>query len=59
MTKHGQGLVRCALLVTLAAPAIALAQPAASSEVTFSKDIVPILQRSCQVCHRQGEMATM
>ena len=60
MTQHGQGLVRCALLAALVVtPAIALAQPAASGEVTFSKDIVPILQRSCQVCHRQGEMAPM
>ena len=60
MTQHDQGLVRCALLAALVVtPAIALAQPAASGEVTFSKDIVPILQRSCQVCHRQGEMAPM
>lgn len=28
-------------------------------DVTFTKDIVPILQRSCQVCHRVGEMAPM
>ena len=27
--------------------------------VTFTKDIVPILQRSCQNCHRPDSMAPM
>src|SRR6266571_3025816 len=27
--------------------------------ITFAKDIVPILQRSCQSCHRPGQMAPM
>src|SRR5262245_12215383 len=27
--------------------------------VTFSKDIAPILQRSCQQCHRPGSVAPM
>ena len=50
-----------AILSTLLFPALAAAQPAAASaaDVTFTKDIVPILQRSCQVCHRAGEMAPM
>ncbi len=42
------------------APAAAAAQAeAGGAEVTFTKDIVPIFQRSCQVCHRQSEMAPM
>src|SRR5688572_33027964 len=28
-------------------------------EVTFSKDIAPILQRSCQNCHRPDSLAPM
>jgi len=28
-------------------------------EVTFSKDVAPILQRACQNCHRPGEIAPM
>src|SRR6202049_3757035 len=28
-------------------------------EVTFSKDVAPILQRSCQNCHRPGSIAPM
>ena len=40
-------------------PIQAVAQEAAAKQITFTKDIVPILQRSCQVCHRQGEMAPM
>src|SRR5579864_8864512 len=26
---------------------------------TFNKDVLPILQRDCQSCHRQGQMAPM
>ena len=60
MTKHWQGLLRFSLIVTLvAAPAIAIAQTSAQSEVTFTKDVAPLLQRSCQSCHREGEMAPM
>ena len=44
-----------ALLV--AAPAGAAAQP--GHEVTFAKDIAPILQRSCESCHRPGGGAPM
>jgi hypothetical protein len=32
---------------------------AAAAEVTFTKDIAPILQRSCQHCHRPGQVAPM
>src|SRR5258708_27828495 len=28
-------------------------------EVTFTKDVAPILQRSCQNCHRPGSIAPM
>jgi len=38
----------------LALPIVASAQTA--GEVTFHKDIEPILQRSCQNCHREGGM---
>lgn len=30
-----------------------------SSSVTFTKDILPILQANCQSCHRPGEIAPM
>ena len=39
----------------LGAAVAAQAQPA----VTFTKDVAPILQRSCQGCHRPGQMAPM
>ena len=32
---------------------------AQSSDVTFHEDIEPILQRSCQNCHRDGGVAPM
>src|SRR5579864_645154 len=57
--------------VAVAAVAIAagLMQPSARAQrssaaagdrpVTFTKDVAPILQRSCQNCHRPGMMAPM
>jgi hypothetical protein len=38
---------------------VAIAQQATASEVTFAKDIAPILQRSCQNCHRPAGVAPM
>ena len=33
--------------------------PSPGPQVTFTKDVAPILQRSCQKCHRPGSMAPM
>ena len=54
------GLVLLAI-VSLAMTPVEAAQRAAAGEpeVTFTKDVAPILQRSCLVCHRPGEMAPM
>src|SRR5262245_2568809 len=30
-----------------------------SPSVTFSKDVLPILQKNCQACHRPGQIAPM
>ncbi len=30
-----------------------------SATVTFNKDVLPILQKNCQTCHRPGEIAPM
>ena len=35
------------------------ATPSVAQEVTFTKDVAPILQRSCQACHRPGSIAPM
>lgn len=40
-------------------PAVSEAQTAARDVVTFSKDIAPILQRSCQSCHTPGGIGPM
>jgi hypothetical protein len=42
-------------IVTAAPQAQSPAQPA----VTFTKDVAPILQKSCQNCHRPGSIAPM
>ena len=56
-------LVMIALLGTLLTSENAAAQAAEKtgvpSEVTFTKDVAPILQRSCQNCHRPDSIAPM
>src|SRR5881397_729984 len=37
-------------------PAVAFGQ---TSQVTFTKEVAPILQRSCVTCNRPGEVAPM
>ncbi|MBK9705893.1 MAG: cytochrome c [Acidobacteria bacterium] len=32
---------------------------AAMATVTFNKDVAPIIQKNCQICHRPGEVAPM
>jgi hypothetical protein len=46
------------VVTPLAVKAEQQAAPAAP-EVTFTRDIAPILQRSCQNCHRPGQVAPM
>src|SRR5579871_6390221 len=48
-----------ALLASLTAFTGSLAFAAADSNPTFSKDIAPIFQRSCDNCHREGSIAPM
>ena len=48
-----------ALVIGLPATAWTQPLPAASSDVTYTKHIAPILQRSCENCHRPGGGAPM
>ena len=36
------------------AAVVTLPTAAAAQQVTFTKDVAPILQRSCSECHRPG-----
>jgi hypothetical protein len=56
----GTVLLGAAIAGVVAPLAAKAEQPAAAvPEVTFTKDIAPILQRSCQNCHRPGQVAPM
>src|SRR5512146_1985393 len=46
---------------SIASVALATCALAATStkEVTFNKDVLPVLQKNCQECHRPGEAAPM
>ena len=51
-------LLPAALLAATAGPT-AQAPASTSGEVTFTRDIAPILQRSCQECHHADGVAPM
>ena len=67
MTEHRRTLPRftvaasvlAAALVSSAAQIVAQAPVKGTRNVTFTKDVAPILQRSCQGCHRPGSVAPM
>lgn len=49
-------------LFVLSLSCVALASAATTSgnqPVTFTKDVLPVLQKNCQTCHRPGEVAPM
>ena len=59
MISSFRWIVAVALLTS---PALITGQEASATggeDVTFTKDIAPILQRSCQNCHRPGSVARM
>src|SRR5215510_8836204 len=59
------GAIGVAVLISVVIGLVAAAAPRAAQsaepvgEVTFTKDIAPILQRSCQNCHRPDGVAPM
>ncbi len=58
--SRASALYRGCLLAAFFAPAVlAQSSSGAPGEVTFSKDILPILQRSCQSCHRPNGAGPM
>ena len=50
------GVAAAAFAALLLAPGAAAAQ---AEDPTFTRDVAPILQRSCQSCHREGAIAPM
>ena len=57
MAKH----LAFAAIIGVAALSVAMQASAReeATEVTFNKDVLPILQKNCQSCHRPGEIAPM
>lgn len=53
------GLLVPAFVGVMMPSGVAAQQPPAATPVTFTRDIAPILQRSCQNCHRPGQVAPM
>src|SRR5437762_2582098 len=65
MRLPGVNLAGAALSILFVGSSLGATRPAAlgqtsmKQEVTFSKDVAPILQRACQNCHRPGSIAPM
>src|SRR5215831_8204326 len=57
--RTGFVAVLLAAVLGLGLPVVMRAQQAAPAEITFSRQIAPILQRSCQNCHRPDGVAPM
>ena len=58
--SNGPALLAGILAVGMTTTAAAQTPARASqAPVTFTKDVAPILQRSCQTCHRPGSIAPM
>jgi hypothetical protein len=53
------GLLGGVSLMILATRATPAAQAPPQAQITFSKHVAPILQKSCQTCHRPGSIAPM
>ena len=49
-------IVLLALFIT---PVLAFGQSGDLAGITFSKDVAPILHRSCVTCHKPGSIAPM
>jgi hypothetical protein len=59
-TKRAALIVLLIGLATITASMLATgAEEAKNGAVTFNKDVLPILQKNCQTCHRPGEIAPM
>jgi hypothetical protein len=59
MRMHKAGRLATVFGAAILASAGSAAAQGTPAEVTFTKDIAPILQRSCQGCHRPDSLAPM
>ncbi len=53
------GIIQAILLMGTLGVGSAAGMPPGERPVTFWRDVLPILQQHCQVCHRRGEIAPM
>ena len=59
MNRVATPVVLLALAIVAGGAGPAIAAGAEADTPTFTKDVLPILQRSCQNCHRPGTAAPM
>ena len=59
LSSRRASLATCGAVVIVAVMGLTAQTAAAQSSPTFTKDVVPILQRACQRCHRPNSMGPM
>jgi hypothetical protein len=61
--RWGAAALTALVLLLVQAPTLSAQQggevTAMGDDVTYSRDVAPIIQENCQVCHRQGSVAPM
>ena len=61
-TKLGRALLSgiiCGVMAVVASPTADLLAQEAGQQVTYARDVAPILQQKCQVCHQPNSVAPM
>src|SRR5215831_15778751 len=59
MSWRGLALVGLLAVLVVMTASMRATGAEGTSTVTFNKDVLPILQKNCQTCHRPGEIAPM
>lgn len=54
MSMNTKAVLGSAAVALGLSAALGFSSPASAEQVTFTKDVLPILQENCQVCHRPG-----
>src|SRR5262245_555381 len=59
LTSRGRSVVVAMVVIGAASATMSMRAAEHDGTGTFNKDVLPILQKNCQSCHRPGDIAPM